>query len=151
MDANPFICGVVEGFYGRPWSDAQRRQLFSWMKSWGMNTYLYAPKDDLKHRLFWRERYSEREADVFRDLIRECRSKGLRLIYAIAPGLNMSYSSRKDMARLRRKADHLVDLGCRDFGLAFDDIEPVLSRDDSKRYGCIAGAQCSVPNNVLEQ
>ena len=150
MDANPFICGVVEGFYGRPWSEAQRRQLFSRMKSWGMNTYLYAPKDDLKHRLFWRELYSEREADDLRDLIRECRSKGLRFIYAIAPGLNLSYSSRKDMARLRRKADHLVDLGCRDFALAFDDIQPVLSKEDSKRYGSIADAQCVVSNSFLE-
>ena len=78
MNATPFICGVVEGFYGRPWSKAQRRQLFAWMKSWGMNTYLYAPKDDLKHRLFWREPYSEREVPVLKDLIRECRRKGLR-------------------------------------------------------------------------
>ena len=103
MDANPFICGVVEGFYGRPWSDAQRRQLFAWMKSWGMNTYLYAPKDDLKHRLFWREPYSESEAAELKELIRECRSKGLLFIYAIGPGLDLSYVSRKDMARLRRK------------------------------------------------
>ena len=138
MDANPFICGVVEGFYGRPWSEAQRRQLFAWMKSWGMNTYLYAPKDDLKHRLFWREPYSEREVPVLKDLIRECRSKGLRFIYAIAPGLDLSYSSRKHMTGLRRKADHLVDLGCRDFALAFDDIQPVLSKEDSKRFDSIA-------------
>src|SRR5437879_12843329 len=107
MDANPFICGVVEGFYGRPWSAAQRRQLFAWMKTWGMNTYLYAPKDDSKHRLFWRELYSEREADALKLLIGDCRSKGLRLIYAIAPGLDLSYSSRQDRARLRRQARHL--------------------------------------------
>ena len=109
MDANPFICGVVEGFYGRPWSEAQRRQLFSWMKSWGMNTYLYAPKDDLKHRLFWRELYSEREADDLRDLIRECRSKGLRLIYAIAPGLNLSYSSRKRSTSMLPKSFSAIE------------------------------------------
>ena len=29
----------------------QRRELFGWMRSWGLNTYLYAPKDDLKHRI----------------------------------------------------------------------------------------------------
>ena len=28
----------------------------------GLNTYLYGPKDDYKHRLFWREKYSIDEA-----------------------------------------------------------------------------------------
>ena len=150
MNANPFICGVVEGFYGRPWSKAQRRKLFGWMKAWGMNTYLYAPKDDLKHRLFWRELYSAREAAELKDLIRECRSKGLRFIYAIAPGLDLSYASRKDKARLRRKADQLIDLGCRDFTLAFDDVEPVLSKEDAKTFATLAGAQSVVTNGFLK-
>lgn len=29
---------------------------------WGLNTYLYAPKDDYKHRMYWRDLYSEEEA-----------------------------------------------------------------------------------------
>ncbi|RXM93829.1 Protein O-GlcNAcase [Acipenser ruthenus] len=32
------------------------------MEKWGLNTYLYGPKDDLKHRLLWREMYSAEEA-----------------------------------------------------------------------------------------
>lgn len=31
------------------------------MQKWGLNTYLYGPKDDLKHRLLWREAYSPDE------------------------------------------------------------------------------------------
>ncbi len=31
-------------------------------QKWGLNTYLYAPKDDYKHRMFWREMYSVEEA-----------------------------------------------------------------------------------------
>lgn len=31
------------------------------MQKWGLNTYLYGPKDDLKHRLLWREVYSSDE------------------------------------------------------------------------------------------
>lgn len=149
MNANPFLCGVVEGFYGRPWSGAQRRQLFAWMKSWGMNSYLYAPKEDLKHRLFWRELYSDAESAELKDLIGECHGKGLRFIYAIAPGLDLSYASRNDKARLRRKANHLADLGCRDFTIAFDDIEPVLSREDAKSFDTLADAQCVVTNGLL--
>src|SRR5436190_5889444 len=149
MDANPFICGVVEGFYGRPWSEAQRRQLFVWMKAWGMNSYLYAPKEDLKHRLFWREPYSATEAAELKDLIRDCRKKGLRFIYAIAPGLDLTYASRMDQARLRRKADQLVALGCRDFSIAFDDISPVLSTVDGKTFDTLADAQSVVTNGFV--
>jgi protein O-GlcNAcase/histone acetyltransferase len=150
MNADSFICGVVEGFYGRPWSPAQRRQLFAWMKAWGLNTYLYAPKDDLKHRLLWRELYPANEAHELKKLIADCRAKGLRFSYAIAPGLDLSYSSRRDNARLRRKADQLIDLGCRDFTLAFDDIQPGLSREDSARFDSLADAQCVVTDRFLE-
>lgn len=34
------------------------------MQRWGLNTYLYGPKDDLKHRLLWREVYSTEEEGV---------------------------------------------------------------------------------------
>lgn len=37
------------GFYGRPWTLDQRKDLFTKLQEWGMNSYLYAPKDDYKH------------------------------------------------------------------------------------------------------
>lgn len=43
-----FICGVVEGFYGRPWTTGQRKELFGKLNRWGMDSYVYAPKDDYK-------------------------------------------------------------------------------------------------------
>uniref|UniRef100_W8B950 Bifunctional protein NCOAT n=1 Tax=Ceratitis capitata TaxID=7213 RepID=W8B950_CERCA len=58
-----FICGVIEGFYGRPWTTEQRKDLFRKMKKWGMDSYVYAPKDDYKHRAYWRELYTVEEAD----------------------------------------------------------------------------------------
>jgi hypothetical protein len=32
------------------------------LKKMGLNTYMYAPKDDCKHRAFWRDLYSVEEA-----------------------------------------------------------------------------------------
>ncbi|PYK96541.1 MAG: hypothetical protein DME19_19445 [Verrucomicrobia bacterium] len=150
MGAGSFICGVVEGFYGRPWSAAQRRQLFAWMRSWGMNTYLYAPKDDLKHRLLWRELYPQNEADELEALIRDCQSQGLNFIYAIAPGLDISCSSRRDAAALRKKVSQLLELGCQQFAILFDDIQPVLSPEDAKAFESVASAQSFVANNLLQ-
>jgi len=34
------------------------------MQRFGMNTYLYAPKDDYKHRLDWRELYTDEQAGM---------------------------------------------------------------------------------------
>src|SRR5262245_48587420 len=103
MNAKDFVCGVVEGFYGRPWNARQRHQLFGWMKAWVLNTYLYAPKDDFKHRLFWRELYDEAQAMELAVLIRDCTGHGLNFTYAIAPGLDIDYASAQGQAALARK------------------------------------------------
>lgn len=42
--------------------NVQTCALFNRQQKWGLNTYLYAPKDDYKHRMFWRELYSVEEA-----------------------------------------------------------------------------------------
>ena len=31
-------------------------------QKWGLNAYLYAPKDDYKHRMYWRDLYTPQEA-----------------------------------------------------------------------------------------
>ena len=50
-----FFAGVIEGVYGPLWSYEERRVLFRRLRDLGLNTYVYAPKDDLKHRALWRE------------------------------------------------------------------------------------------------
>ncbi|MFM9030022.1 MAG: beta-N-acetylglucosaminidase domain-containing protein, partial [Opitutaceae bacterium] len=62
MSQAPFLSGIVEGFSGRPWTPAPRRALISRLRDLGLNTYLYAPKDDLRHRARWRDLYEETEA-----------------------------------------------------------------------------------------
>ena len=61
-ESTEFLSGVIEGFYGKPWTRAERFELFDWMAAWGLNTYVYAPKDDLHHRALWREPYSAADA-----------------------------------------------------------------------------------------
>ena len=41
--------GVVEGFYGNPWSHEVRLSLLDFYGKFKMNTYLYGPKDDPYH------------------------------------------------------------------------------------------------------
>lgn len=49
--------GVVEGFYGQPLSNQERAEQFSFYQQKGLNSYIYAPKDDPYHRSRWREPY----------------------------------------------------------------------------------------------
>ena len=35
-----FLCGVVEGFYSRPWTVDQRLDLYGKMEKYGLNTYV---------------------------------------------------------------------------------------------------------------
>lgn len=43
----------------------QRRTLFVRMQQLNMTEYMYAPKDDVKHRAAWRDRYTPEECGVF--------------------------------------------------------------------------------------
>ena len=121
MTALP-ILGVIEGFYGRPWTPAQRGRLFGRMAQWGMNTYLYAPKDDRWHRQLWREPYPEAEAAALRDLAADARRHGVRLVYALAPGLDLNWAGAADRRALAGKFAGVQQLGVEHFSLLFDDI-----------------------------
>ncbi|MGY2893883.1 beta-N-acetylglucosaminidase domain-containing protein [Deinococcus sp. UYEF24] len=116
------LLGVIEGFYGRPWTPAQRSRLYGWMATWGMNTYLYAPKDDLWHRARWREPYPSREQEVLASLVTDARAHGVRFVYALAPGLDIDWQNSQDREALIRKTASLTALGVEDFALLFDDI-----------------------------
>ena len=141
--------GVIEGFYGRPWSRDQRRELFSWLSGTVLGTYIYGPKDDLKLRAEWRSLYSEDEASELRDLVARCQAAGLRFNCAVAPGLDIRYSDPDDRRNLEAKVAQLTELGIRDFTLLFDDIPSRLSAEDSRSFKTFAQAQCSVANELL--
>jgi len=145
----PFLSGVIEGFYGPPWHPWERRALFGMMAAWGLNTYVYGPKDDLHHRALWREPYSEADAGLLKDLIAECRGQGLEFFYALGPGLDLRYSDPADRGALRARLEQLRSLGCRHFCLLFDDIPDRMDPADRTRWGSFAAAQCAVANELF--
>jgi len=147
MSANRFICGVIEGFYGRPWTGPQRRRLFDWLQQWGMNTYMYAPKDDIKHRALWRELYDDAEAAELKSLITDCQARTIDFVYAIAPGLDIEYGV--EASALLNKLRQVVGLGVRSFAILFDDIPHQMSAADAGRFATFAQAQSKVTNAVF--
>uniref|UniRef100_A0A915PL24 protein O-GlcNAcase n=1 Tax=Setaria digitata TaxID=48799 RepID=A0A915PL24_9BILA len=148
--AAQFLCGIVEGFYGRPWTADQRRDLFARMKRLGMNTYIYAPKDDLKHRAEWRQLYNSDEVELLQSLIQTARMENVTFVYALSPGIDIIYSSEKEIKALHDKSEQVRCLGCDAFALLFDDIDMALNDADKKQFSSIVMAQLTVANSLYE-
>lgn len=145
-----FLAGVVEGFYGPPWTPTEHAELFSWLSQWGLNTYLYAPKDDLKHRALWRDPYTEAEAEALGEIIRGCTERQVQFIYALSPGLDLVYGDEQELSHLRRRFDQLMGLGCRHFGLLFDDVPDRPDTMRLVRAGRLAGVQSAIANQLFD-
>uniref|UniRef100_A0A8C0BZH1 Protein O-GlcNAcase n=1 Tax=Buteo japonicus TaxID=224669 RepID=A0A8C0BZH1_9AVES len=139
------FCGCLE-----PWVMEQRKELFRRLQKWGLNTYLYAPKDDYKHRMFWREMYSVEEAEQLMTLISAAREHEIEFIYAISPGLDITFSNPKEVSTLKRKLDQVSQFGCRSFALLFDDIDHNMCAADKEVFSSFAHAQVSITNEIYQ-
>jgi protein O-GlcNAcase/histone acetyltransferase len=145
-----FLAGVIEGFYGQPWSQSERFALFEWMAAWGLNTYLYAAKDDLKHRTVWRETYSAAESEALAQVIHACKQRKIQFFYGLGPGLDIRYASDADLHHLKKRFEQMLALGCEHFALLFDDIPDRMNPEDSTRWDSFASAQCYVTNALFK-
>jgi hyaluronoglucosaminidase len=115
------VKGLIEGFYGPPWSWERRAQVMRWCAERGMTHYIYAPKDDPLHRERWRDPYPTDTLDEFATLVGEA---SLTVGFAISPGLSIDYRSTDDRAALLAKREQVIGLGIGLVCLALDDIEP---------------------------
>lgn len=124
--------GVIEGYYGEPWTQADRLRQLDFYGAHKMNTYVYAPKDDPYHREKWREPYPADKLNDLRALDARARARHVDFVFAISPGLDVCYSSPDDLAALEKKAQAVWDVGVRTFGLFLDDIGGGLHCDADK-------------------
>lgn len=143
-----YLAGVIEGFYGAPWSAEQRLALFGRLQNEGLNTYMYAPKDDLKHRARWRAPYEAEEWRALEALIGAAREHDLQFVYGIAPGLDMTYASAAEGEALRAKVAAVLDGGAHALALLFDDIPATLNETDARAFASFAEAHVRVANDL---
>ena len=143
------LTGVIEGFYGRAWTRAQRVEMLDWIAAAGMNCFVYGPKDDIKIRARWRETYNAAEAAELRELVEAAAARKVRFMVAIAPCLEVEYADPADLEALFRRLDQLLDLGVEHVALLFDDIPSTMSARDSEAFGSFALAQCHFANRSL--
>ena len=123
--------GVVEGFYGTPWSHQARLSQIAFYARHKMNVYIYGPKDDPWHRDKWREPYPEAEAKRISELATYARSLGVNFYWAIHPGVDIKWTEQ-DRDYLVAKLEKMYDLGVRSFAVFFDDIWGEGTRADKQ-------------------
>ncbi|MGW1372729.1 beta-N-acetylglucosaminidase domain-containing protein [Streptomyces sp. NPDC002446] len=116
------VRGTTEGFFGQPWSRAQRLAQLDFMGRTKQNHYLYAPGDDPYRQARWRDPYPAAQREDFRALAERARANHVTLGWALSPGQALCFSSEEDLRALRRKADAMWALGVRSFQLQFQDV-----------------------------
>ncbi len=141
--------GIVEGFYGKPWTHESRLEILKFLGDHRMNAYYYAPKDDLYHRQRWADPYPAREYQRLGELARAARANFIEFCFAISPGLSMRYSSEADFRKLTDKLESVSKLGIQCFALFLDDVPPELQHAaDREKFRTLAEAHSSLVNKL---
>jgi len=115
--------GIIEGFFGRPYSWAERADMARALAPAGYGFYLYAPKADAHLRRRWREPYPETELEALAAFAQTCRDAGVRFGVGLSPYelfLDFDGSAKDDLAA---KLAQLDSLGLADLGVFFDDMK----------------------------
>lgn len=145
------IRGVVEGFYGPPWSHADRLDILSFEGRHGMNLYLYGPKDDPYHRKLWRESYPPDQLKRLGELANAAHENFVDFSFALSPGLSMTYSDDADFNILVRKLDSIRKLGVTNFALFLDDVpQEMVHSEDRARFHSLAQAHIKLVHRVYD-
>ncbi|WP_284976928.1 beta-N-acetylglucosaminidase domain-containing protein [Arthrobacter sp. efr-133-TYG-104] len=145
--------GVIEGFYGIPWSHQARLDVIKFAAQQKMNTFIYSPKNDPLLRDQWRTLYSNQQLRELQELIDTATANHIRFAYSLSPGLDICYSSVADLNAAVAKLESLYSLGVRSFVIPLDDIDTKVQCDeDVKEFGSteagLGKAEASFLNDV---
>ncbi|MFI5695371.1 beta-N-acetylglucosaminidase domain-containing protein [Kribbella sp. NPDC051586] len=145
--------GSIEGFYGTPWSQADRLDHLDYLGAHRMNTYEYAPKDDPYHREQWREAYPPDKLAQLGELVTRARQNKVDFTFALSPGLSICYTSDADFQALTAKFEALYSLGARSFNVPLDDIDYNTWHCDADRakYGTGGEAAGRAQSDLLNR
>ena len=126
--------GIIEGYYGVPYSAEVTKDLFRFMARYKMNTYMYGAKSDEYHSRYWSEPYPTSitpeqkhigylSQDMMRDITATAHACKVNFIWAIHPG--QAFADAKNpgvIDQIMRKFESMYGLGVRQFGVFVDDV-----------------------------
>lgn len=146
--------GVIEGYYGVPYSMEVTKDLFRFMARYKLNMYMYGAKSDPYHTRYWDKAYPEKitdkekrfglmTQDMMKQLTQTAHECKVNFIWAIHPGQTFTALGESDVLdRIMSKFELMYGLGVRQFGVFVDDCG--VPYDDPSLKQCadrLAGLQ----------
>ena len=113
--------GLVEGYYGNPYSKENRMGLFEMFGRQKMNVYIYGPKDDAYHKSKWREEYPADLAAQITEYVNVAKANKVEFVWAIHPGEDIQWN-QTDRNNIVNKLKAMCGLGVRTFAVFWDDL-----------------------------
>ena len=119
--------GLIEGYYGKPWSDEARDRVIAFLAPRGYRFFLYAPKAEEFLRKRWREPYPAEAETRLRRIAAHCKAAGVRFGVGLSPyELYRDFNSDAKTALGERLA--LFDsVGVESLAILFDDMRGDLA------------------------
>lgn len=134
--------GLIEGFYGLPWSPLARDETIAFLAPHGYGFYIYAPKADANLRKRWRDPFPDEDVRHLSDISARCRELGVRFGVGLSPFEIYRAFDAATKADLARKLAELDALGVEDLAILFDDMRgdlPGLARSQIEILDWIGG------------
>lgn len=114
--------GLIEGFYGTPWTWQERARNIAFLAPHGYRFYLYAPKADAYLRRQWQVQHSEQWTREFQTLSQFCKAHQVRVGLGISPfEIYLNFDADAQQA-LAQKLAFFDQLGIDDLAILFDDM-----------------------------
>jgi hyaluronoglucosaminidase len=117
-----FDRGVIEGFFGQPWSWSARQSGLGFLRDYGYRFYVYAPKADPFLRRRWREPMPAQTMQQLSGLSSLCLDYGISLGIGLTPfEIYLSYDDDAKVA-LKSKVLQLNEIRADMLCILFDDM-----------------------------
>ena len=114
--------GVIEGFYGTPWSSSVRRDTAGFLAEHGYSFYLYAPKADAILRERWQQDWPSEIRSELEAVAEAYHAHGLLWGVGLSPFEVWRSTRGEARTALKRKVRSFEGLGIDILALLFDDM-----------------------------
>lgn len=136
--------GVIEGFYGEPWSWGERTDYVGFLRKHGFSFYIYAPKGDGYLRKKWREPFPKVHEEKLAKLAGQCHSAGIEFGVGFSPyEIYLSPFDAEVKKLLQNRIDVFNRVGVNKLGILMDDMKGDLPG--------LAGRQTEIVNWIAER
>ncbi|GBF56511.1 O-GlcNAcase [Candidatus Phycosocius bacilliformis] len=141
--------GIVEGYFGQPWSWDDRRAVVEILAQHGYRFFHYAPKGDPHLRRRWIEPHPLQEAGQIAQFVNFCKGLGVRVGVGLSP--YEAFNDFNDHVRhvFQHRLEDLASLGVQELGIFFDDMHSTLPDLAERQVDIMHLARDTVPHLKL--